>query len=250
MKQQPLVTWISLIGTALAIFLIMAVFMVNRVNVVEVSPESNRDRILYGSYIDIYLDNGSSSGGLTYESAHEIYSNLKGIEILSFIETWNTTAEINVPGQQPFDVEVKGVDANFWKIYDFHFSQGTPFDSTAVDAGAHYAVITEDTAVRLFGKGENVVGREIQIDIVPYIITGVVNNANPLMSNSYAQVYRPVKLKDSDPGWIAYLGELGTVMLRHDNVTRDDIAKEVQARYAAFNNRLQKEGMQAIYHGT
>ena len=56
LRQQPLVTWITLTGTALAIFLIMAVFMVNRIKVVEVSPESNRSRILYGAFIDIYFN--------------------------------------------------------------------------------------------------------------------------------------------------------------------------------------------------
>ena len=252
LRQQPLVTWITLTGTALAIFLIMAVFMVNRIKVVEVSPESNRSRILYGAFIDIYFNDGSGSGsgGLAYETACEIYSNLKGIETLSFVEHWNNTAEIGVPGQQDLDVEVKNVDANFWRIYDFNFSQGVPFDSVAVDAGAKYVVITEETATRLFGKDAEAVGQEVKLNMIPYIVSGVINNANPLMPNSFAQVYKPVELKYIEPEWIVYRGPLTVVMLMRDGVTHDEVAEEVQARYVTFNNRIQKEGMTAVYHGS
>ncbi len=251
LRQQPLVTWITLIGTALAIFLIMAVFMVNHINVVEVSPENNRSRILYGNYMDIHFTaGGSASSGLAYETAQEIYSNLKGIETLSFVMPWNISAELSVPGQQSMEFDIKNVDANFWKIYDFHFSQGGPFDSETVEAEANYIVITEDTAVKLFGKGEEVVGREVQVDMVPYIISGVISNANPLMGNSYAQGYKPVKFSEVEPAWVVYLGSYSVIMLMSDGVTREDIAEQVKARYAAFNNRIQKEGMEAIYHGS
>ena len=42
MRQQPLITSVSLIGTAFAIFLMMVVMMIQSVRTVPMAPESNR----------------------------------------------------------------------------------------------------------------------------------------------------------------------------------------------------------------
>ncbi len=49
MRKQPLMTWLSIIGTSIAIFLIMCDFMINNIASVNVTPETRRDRILYGT---------------------------------------------------------------------------------------------------------------------------------------------------------------------------------------------------------
>ena len=46
MKHQPVIGIVTMIGTALAIFLIMVVVMMNRVTVAPFAPETNRDRTL------------------------------------------------------------------------------------------------------------------------------------------------------------------------------------------------------------
>ena len=47
LKQQPVISAVSIIGTALAIFLIMLVVMIQQVKVAPYTPESNRDRFLH-----------------------------------------------------------------------------------------------------------------------------------------------------------------------------------------------------------
>ena len=46
LRQQPIISLVSILGTALAIFLIMLVVMIQQVKVAPFSPESNRDRPL------------------------------------------------------------------------------------------------------------------------------------------------------------------------------------------------------------
>lgn len=41
MKHQKMMTWVSISGTALAIFLVMTFFMTENVKMVEMSPETN-----------------------------------------------------------------------------------------------------------------------------------------------------------------------------------------------------------------
>ncbi len=47
LRQQPMMSAVSIAGTALAIFLIMLVVMMQQVKVAPFAPESNRDRFLH-----------------------------------------------------------------------------------------------------------------------------------------------------------------------------------------------------------
>ena len=79
LRHQRVVTITSMLGTAFAIFLVMAVFTIGSIDSVPVSPETNRPHILMGKYLHIKGDNSDSSGALSYNSASELYSNLDGI---------------------------------------------------------------------------------------------------------------------------------------------------------------------------
>lgn len=53
LRQQPIISLVSVLGTALAIFLIMLVVMIQQVKVAPFSPESNRDRFLHFAFMSI-----------------------------------------------------------------------------------------------------------------------------------------------------------------------------------------------------
>lgn len=54
LRQQPMVSAVSIAGTALAIFLIMLVVMMQQVKVAPFAPESNRDRFLHVKSMSIF----------------------------------------------------------------------------------------------------------------------------------------------------------------------------------------------------
>ena len=54
LRQQPVMSAVSIAGTALAIFLIMLVVMMQQVKVAPFAPESNRDRFP-ARQVDEYL---------------------------------------------------------------------------------------------------------------------------------------------------------------------------------------------------
>ena len=83
MRHQPLMTWLSVAGTAIAIFLIMSDFMINNIDSVSVAPESKRSRIVYGFGGHTQSENSSNSGSLSFELARELYSDLDGVEAVS-----------------------------------------------------------------------------------------------------------------------------------------------------------------------
>ena len=80
LRQQPLISAVSIAGTALAIFLIMLVVMMQQVKVAPFAPESNRDRFLHVHYMSITntaWGDGSSNGPMSATTARECFQTLK-----------------------------------------------------------------------------------------------------------------------------------------------------------------------------
>ena len=45
MRHQKMMTWVAVSGTAVSVFLVMVMFMVNNMKTVGFAPDYNRDRI-------------------------------------------------------------------------------------------------------------------------------------------------------------------------------------------------------------
>lgn len=249
MRHQPLMTWLSIAGTAIAIFLIMSDFMISNMDSVKVAPETNRDRILYGYGGHLKVPTGEGSGMLSYDIAKELYSNLEGVEILSYTTEHYGTQNVNVKGEAPENMKTKSVDENYWKIYDYDFIEGRPFSREEVEAGIPIAIVTQEVAENLFGRGETYVGREIMVSNKPRRIVGVVGNINRLMTNSISDVFLShVAEGNRESSWYVYLGSYTPILLIKPGVSQESIQKQVAKRYELFNQRHKAEDMELIYH--
>lgn len=154
LRHQPMVTVTSILGTAFAIFLVMAVFMTSSIDTVEVSPESNRSRILTGKNINLEYPQGSSSGSMSNSSAKKLYSDLKGIEKIAFSSGWDENEDVSVKDGDCISLLVKNVDNVYWEIFDYKFLSGKPFDKATSDAGLKKAIITKSVSKRFFGDAD------------------------------------------------------------------------------------------------
>ncbi|MDE6457554.1 MAG: ABC transporter permease, partial [Muribaculum sp.] len=81
-KSQKMLSIISVIGTALSIFLIMVVVMLQQVKVAPFAPEGNRDRFLHAKAASITSGDGAtthweSNGCISYKSARYLFEELK-----------------------------------------------------------------------------------------------------------------------------------------------------------------------------
>lgn len=252
MRHQPLMTWLSIFGTAIAIFLIMSDYMINNINMVNVAPESNRSRIVYGSCGEISNPerNNSSSSYLSYELARELYSSLDGVEKFSLSSQDASTRNISVKGGIPENGMVRCTDVTYWSIYDYDFLEGAPFTNEEFEAGVPVAIITRKTAEHYFGKEETYLGKEILIANKPYKICGIISDVNPLMNNTTADIFISTEA-DGMPkrSWVnGYLGEYMAILLLKKDTDIKYIKQQVENRYKTFNKRHEKENVILIYH--
>ncbi len=252
MRHHKMMTWVSISGTALAIFLVMSFITAENIKTIDMAPETSRSRIMLGQNVHIESlgsdmnSNTGSSSGINPEFAKRVYGNLEGVESVSYMSCWDDPVDANVKGEETITVTRRKVDQNFWKVYNFNFIDGRPYDEAECKADAKMVVITRSTARKLFGE-EKVAGREIEIRTIPYTVVGVVEDVSPLLSKTFAHVYAPYDIdqQTSNKDWF---GETNVRLRLKEGVDPEDVKKEVERIYTVLNSEAKKEGVSLIYH--
>jgi len=250
MRQQPLIGTVTLIGTALAIFLIMIVVMLQEVKVAPIAPESNRDRFLHACFFHqgkVGSDDYGGSGSISYNMARRLYGGLENTDTTAYYNTGTGQVSVNVHGKSPIRVDLRGTDEAFWRVFDFTFLAGKNFTNEDLQAGLHKAVVSESVARELFGTTD-AVGREFYIDhFDPYTVVGVVKDVPTVTSLAYAQIWTPLTKYDID-GWNQYMGPIRATILAKDRSDFPAIKAEVKRRVEALNSELKSEGTYMVDH--
>lgn len=249
MKHQKMMTWVSTGGIALSIFLVMVFFMVDKLSTVEVAPESNRSRMLYGGQYELgWQDNPYlyKCGSMSLKNAKKIYSGLQGVEKIAFTSDIILPKYIGLPGKVSYPLDINTTDAEFWKMYDFNFISGKPFDEASVKSGVKVAVITQSVARKLF-ESDDVIGKQISIDQVPYTVVGVIKDVIQSMKATYSMVYIPLPLSEQ-----ININEFGNIMihvLMKKGVKEDEIRDQVKARFDRLIKEYAKDSIKLFYRG-
>ncbi len=254
LKSEPVVTWVTITGTALAIFLIMTVVMMQEVKTAPYPPESNRDRMLHWGMMSIThpdWGDGSSNGPMSYWAFKNIILPLESAETVTVYASSPTTHSAALRDKTPVKADVLGTDHRFFNVFDLQFTSGKPFDEAQFDSGRPLAVVTENMARQLFGSaGEETVGREFLLDMAPYKIIGIVRDVSPLADHAYADIWIPLTSTEilNDTWNNGYMGMLSSTILARDENDFPAILAELDKIKADVNTQLKAgDGFQYIW---
>lgn len=246
LRQSPVASIISMIGTALAIFFIMIIVMLQQVSIVPFVPESNRDRFLYADYINFSTDKNASNvccGTMSEAAAKELYQSLKTPEAVSIYVKSCSSSVISVSGITPFVVDAKQTDDIFWQVFDFDFTSGKPYDKAIFNSRQHFAVISESVARRLFGN-TNATGKEVNINYSLYRVSGVVKDVSTLAPSAYAQIWLPYSVTNTRSMDYQIAGGIfSVVILEHKQNDLPKIKAEVDRKLAVYNKKLKEKAI-------
>lgn len=249
MKKQPLLSIISIAGTALAIFLIMIIVMIDEVKVAPFAPESNRDRWLVQTAASIgnkdwgsTPDNNSSNGGMGYNLIRQTFYEMNLPEAVGTFSWSNTESHLSVPGKPSFGARRKDTDHGFFKVMDYTFISGHPFEEADVESGRQVAVINETLARKLFDTTD-CVGREFSIDHVPYRVSGVVHDVSNLTTFADADLWVPLTSNGTDKfTWCTYMGGLSCIILAPSKAEIPAIREEYAKVWDKFESEVSEAG--------
>lgn len=255
LREQPVLSSVSFLGTALAIFLIMTVVMIDGVKTEPFAPETNRPRILFASWSSVYPPergkDWSNNGAMSETTAHKLYKGLETAEEVSFYSCLLDAVDAEAPGKPIVTADRKQCDAAFFKIFDYTFLHGKPFTEADFEAGAKKAVVTESLARRLFGTAD-AVGRDFTVHKVPFTVCGVVKDVSTLASKAYADLWVPYTSDTlyKDQVWsYGVQGILSAVILVAEGSSLEEARRECQRRQEQYDKEIEPLGIQILGRG-
>lgn len=250
LKSQPLVSWVSIAGTTLAIFMIMVVVMIEDIQVAPYAPESNRDRWLIqkcNSMVEINGDS-QSNGGMSYKFIQQLFYAMETPEAVTAMAGMPSEALVSADAGTPFGAQLLEVDHGFWKVMDFSFISGSPFDKGDFDAGLPVAVVSESTARRLFGSSD-AAGREFKINHVPYRVKGVVHDVSTLAQEAYADMWVPFSSTNViNFSWWEYMGRFKAIILPRSKSDIPKIREEYKNLMKKIDDEVKVSGFEFVLH--
>lgn len=241
LKENKLLSFISIIGTAMAIAMIMVMVITQRIELEDYSPEVNRHRTLYVKWMSTYWNddpNSSSNGPMSIRTAKECFKALTTPEAVCIYSPPYTGFLASAPEGELMKVDVLQSDEAFWKIYEFSFLSGKPYDLADCESGISKAVIAESVARKLYGTTD-AVGRTISLNHSDYTVTAVVKDVSKLASTAYAQVWIPYTTTNiTDMIWSTTMGMMRVLILAHSSDDFPAIREETERLRMKYNDEL------------
>lgn len=239
-RENPLVSSISISGTALSIAMIMVVVMIFQIKSANYAPETKRDRMLYVQGTQVTAKNeggGRNRGNMSSEVVRECFYTLQSPEAVTAI--FNMDKPISLPGKRMFNLySIKYTDTGFWEVFDFKFIRGKPFSKEDFSSGIAAAVVSETMAKKVFGTTD-VVGKTCILDFTEYTIRGVVTPVSRAAQEAFADFWIPytskstfVKINNSLENMA---GPFSVCILAKQRADFEQVKEELKKRTATYN---------------
>lgn len=244
LKQNKLFSSIYIVGTGLAITMVMVIAIVYYVKIGNIYPETNRSRMMVLN-VGIEVDKESKENGrvnvadFSYKAVNEYFYPLQVPEAVSAIlSVDNDGVFVELNDKSLLPIEMKCTDASFWKVFSFSFIDGKPFTQEDFKSGIRQAVISQSLARRIFGT-EKATGRTLKMNFIDYRVCGVVRDVSYATPITFAQIWIPYTCMTNFERIFGDTGMLGgmEVYLLLNKITDSKKAyQEVQETIHRFNS--------------
>lgn len=254
LRRQPVISAVTITGTALSIMLIMIVVMMHQVKVAPFAPESNRDRMLHYAFCSVVHEdwgNSESNHPCTEDMLKQLFKGMKIPEAVTIYTIQPEAMAVGVAGQPTIKANVRETDGDFFRVFDLRFIKGQA-SIADFDNGRPVVVISENIARRVFNTTEGVVGRELNINYMPYKVVGIVRNVSTLAETAYGDAWAPYKANENTMASNYNNGTGGPFSATILAKSRDDfdaIRQDYEKRLAAFNKGWSKINCKVISRG-
>lgn len=251
LREHRLISLITVLGTALAICMMMVIILVFQVRTKDAVPEVNRSRSLYVKYISVCKKGDSAgnyaTGGMSAMTARECFKAMPTPEAVSVMTMPMRMRASAVVGPN-ISVDEKRTDEAFWQIFSFQFLSGKPYSKADFESGLAKVVLAESVARRLFGTVE-AVGRTVLLNKAEYTVVGVVKDVSKLSTAAYAQVWFPyTSTAICQLAWKSgVMGMMRVVILARSAADFEAIRTEAERFRQVFNAK--QPNVEVTYNG-
>ncbi|MDB5240293.1 MAG: hypothetical protein JWP57_918 [Spirosoma sp.] len=229
--RHPFYTFITLFGISftLTVLMVLTAFIDHLVG--SHYPETNRYRSLYIERIRLEDSARSSmmSTSMSYRFLADITKTLKTPERVSIFSTPHGSNAY--AGSRKIKLDTKFTDANFWRVMEFDFLEGKPYNEQNIANGEFVAVITDRVKEAYFDNpDEPAVGKSIELENVTYRVIGVVRGVPLTRLFTAADVYFPYTVPKSNYQNTGNTGNYQAILLSKDKKEMEEVRHEFQGR--------------------
>lgn len=241
MRQQPLISALTIIGTALAICLIMIVVMMREVKIADYGAEPYRSRTLYVPQ-SITRQEGHKiyNGAVEMKAINEIFMNMKTPELVVAYTMNTSRRQVSAADSEVIPLRVKGTGYGFFQMFPMNFIEGKPFTKEECNSDMPIAVLSRSACRRLFSQETGVKGKSLIIDNYEYHVAGVVEDVSRMLNNASSDIWVPIS---TQPYNNAFQGKLvynlcNVALLAKSPADFPKIRQETNRLLAAYNKTI------------
>ncbi|MCF2444828.1 ABC transporter permease [Dyadobacter sp. CY345] len=228
--RHPFYTFITLFGISLTLTVLMLLTSFLDHLIGAHYPETKRDRTLYIERI-VMQDSARQSmmsNSMSFRFLTDYAKTLKTAERVTIFSYFNgSNAYV---GSQKIKLNITFSDADFWRVSDFKFIEGKPYNEQNIANGDYVAVITDDFKKHYFSNSdEPVVGKSIEIENINYKVIGVVKGSPITRPFTHADVYFPYTAPKSNYQNSGMVGNFIAMVLAKDPSDLKTVQSEFQS---------------------
>ena len=249
MKQNRFFSFVYILGTGLAISMVMVMAIVYYIRTADIAPEDCRSRLLQLNRASVKSKDEEKGGTynwmLSYHAARQILDGLSEVEEACLRIDPGSTGQLmgtvysQLPGSTDrYKTRLMATDAAFWRIFSFRLLHGKPYTDEEYESGMKRIVLSESYARKLFGSAQ-----------VEYRVAGVVEDVSSVMTMTCADAWVPVS---SVPALVEAggaersAGPVCAYMLAKSTAGFEAIRDEVNRRRLQYNTTLQERYVDAF----
>ncbi|MGI4832766.1 MAG: ABC transporter permease [Janthinobacterium lividum] len=232
-QRRKFFTAISLFGISFTLMMLVVLFALFDHAVGARAPERRTDRLLFINRMVLQGPEAQGSSSVGYAFLERHVRPLRTPEVVSVNEAYPVNIMLYV-GQQGIKADRRYTDGNLWRVLDFDFVAGRPYNATEVRDAAHVLVLNETVARRCFGTAAAAVGRAVQLEGEPYRVVGVVADIPTSRELTYAECWVPTTTTTADLRDPNYQGPFQAILLARQAA---DVPL-IQAEYQQVLRRL------------
>ena len=225
--RRKFFTFVSLFGISFTLVVLMVATALLDYTFAAQRPETRQDRTLTIQRAHMFGEHNTWGAPPGYALLDRYGRNLPGVERFA-ITTTVSTAQSFVAGQKVTSM-LRRTDAEYWKILDFEFLEGAPFDRQDVDEARFVAVIDATTREKLLG-GRRAVGETIEADGQRFRVVGVVPDVPATRMNAAADIWVPITTAKTDGYKHQMMGDCNGIALLAPGASASAAREELRAR--------------------
>ena len=205
LMRRKFYAFVSIFGISITLACLILVTSIVEYFIKPTGPEKNTDYILVAGAITIeqnyQTEKGSHSqerrnGPLGFKFIKNFLLDMGTPELMSIVGggtggILGTATLVGYNKGNKISSAVKYTDANFWRILDFKFIEGRPFNELEHQNGDYVVVISKATKDRYF-PNSNAVGNWLDLEGHQYRVVGVVDNVSLLETFATSDIWIPI----------------------------------------------------------